>query len=218
MMVTGLKPKEPRLRDWNEHCEHEGGHVNINLETKRTSITRSKLGLVCEFEALSCDTWNQKNLDYEIETFPAPRPIRVRKSLEIKRTSITRLKLIISVTVQSHINAWNQKNLDCEMETCPVIVDCDLGHLLPWNQKNLDCEMETWVRVLLYGSLLALEIKRTSITRLKLRFYTSKPKRITSWNQKNLDYEIETRSIFCQIRCKYTWNQKNLDYEIETAA
>ena len=62
-----------------------------------------------------------------------------------------------------------------------------------------------------------LEIKRTSITRLKpAKIDFGKTFRV-AWNQKNLDYEIET-SIPAEVRTSSlpSWNQKNLDYEIET--
>ena len=42
-------------------------------------------------------TWNQKNLDYEIETGGYYGLCGQRNSLEIKRTSITRLKLRRSI-------------------------------------------------------------------------------------------------------------------------
>ena len=86
-----------------------------------------------------------------------------------------------------------------------------------------------------------LEIKRTSITRLKqickritalsycdlkskeprlrdwnhAKYAFSSPDK-TAWNQKNLDYEIETNIIGDGPHGTRTWNQKNLDYEIET--
>ena len=65
--------------------------------------------------------WNQKNLDYEIET-----------------------KLS---TTGSHIRtfAWNQKNLDYEIETKFVNVTKFFGRFSTWNQKNLDYEIETAV-------------------------------------------------------------------------
>ena len=40
----------------------------------------------------SVPTWNQKNLDYEIETEQTARVVVYRYPLETKRTSITRLK------------------------------------------------------------------------------------------------------------------------------
>ena len=66
-----------------------------------------------------------------------------------------------------------------------------------------------------------LEMKRTSITRLKQTTGRRNAERVVlTWNEKNLDYEIET------LKCldyshggapRVTWNEKNLDYEIETS-
>ena len=64
-----------------------------------------------------------------------------------------------------------------------------------------------------------LEIKRTSITRLKLTGILGIAYCATveeAWNQKNLDYEIETIIIMSNGLLSFSWNQKNLDYEIET--
>ena len=63
----------------------------------------------------------------------------------------------------------------------------------------------------------SLEIKRTSITRLK-QFYekSQNSKKRQAWNQKNLDYEIETVTTAQHYKRVMSWNQKNLDYEIET--
>ena len=60
---------------------------------KRISITRLKLDdeIIEDIERLS--TWNQKNLDYEIETILKNRGAEV-------------------------VQPWNQKNLDYEIETC----------------------------------------------------------------------------------------------------
>ena len=63
-----LKSKEPRLRDWNFRVFYQVLIDFDELEIKRTSITRLKLG---DWQCHWCSsrlTWNQKNLDYEIET------------------------------------------------------------------------------------------------------------------------------------------------------
>ena len=137
-----LKSKEPRLRDWNAVKLPNACRASL-LEIKRTSITRLKRNLWylavqgrhwclkskeprlrdwnrCKSSLVitGSHTWNQKNLDYEIETGgQTPRRLeritrlkskeprlrdwnnRSRRrslptqiSLEIKRTSITRLK------------------------------------------------------------------------------------------------------------------------------
>ena len=49
------------------------------------------------------------------------------------------------------------------------------------NTNQLACELLAW-----------LEIKRTSITRLKRAMIVKYLSTKSTWNQKNLDYEIET--------------------------
>ena len=89
---------------------------------------------------------------------------------------------------------------------------------LTWNQKNLDYEIETSFELQFQGLQASLEIKRTSITRLKHDPGQLESLGLYTWNQKNLDYEIETYNArFCVLnRSNSAWNQKNLDYEIET--
>ena len=215
MRALGLKSKEPRLRDWNLQVDGVSV-VSLSLEIKRTSITRLK------------------QLQLAFQGF-YPR-------LEIKRTSITRLKLDrIRISDQTNLGlkskeprlrdwnerlgrfdgqgccTWNQKNLDYEIET--EHREHRTLRRWPWNQKNLDYEIETINVIHVCVHPLRLEIKRTSITRLKrmLRFYTrdacsvlkSKEPRLRDWN---VDYD-RTAPMHAKGE---TWNQKNLDYEIET--
>ena len=134
-----LKSKEPRLRDWN---------------------MADDMGI--DFWGF---TWNQKNLDYEIETGPALRHLlcwgllkskeprlrdwnfnkvegkRAWDRLEIKRTSITRLKLRKLVIYVFHLFTLKSKE----------------PRLRDW---NIDIQHALLI-------VRCLEIKRTSITRLK---------------------------------------------------
>ena len=162
------------------------------LEMKRTSITRLKRLSIClrSFGGFFW-TWNEKNLDYEIETWT---------------------QVLVSPVDPL---TWNEKNLDYEIETMllfpnrwrweirlkwkePRLRDWNKigwplkGVFLSWNEKNLDYEIET---LSLFGFLMFswrvlkwkeprlrdwnrtnhsqtpsssfLEMKRTSITRLK---------------------------------------------------
>ena len=61
--------------------------------------------------------WNQKNLDYEIETRLRDGETGTPSRLETKRTSITRLKPDCETPDYETILTWNQKNLDYEIET-----------------------------------------------------------------------------------------------------
>ena len=63
-----LKRQVPRLRDWNCRCGTDNSWIVDKLETTSTSITRLKLDgyhYPLQYSAL---TWNDKYLDYEIET------------------------------------------------------------------------------------------------------------------------------------------------------
>ena len=161
---SALKWKEPRLRDWNHHGT-QFVYRAARLEMKRTSITRLKLRGFATFAVVNFP-WNEKNLDYEIETSPYRYSKKLRSSLEMKRTSITRLK----------------------REPYPF----PIPPAWSWNEKNLDYEIETGKRFHRWCLLVSLEMKRTSITRLKLNSPSISARLKVTWNEKNLDYEIET--------------------------
>ena len=65
-------------------------------------------------------TWNQKNLDYEIET----------RHSRVAQASVGRLK-----SKEPRLRDWN-----CIPRWCWLLVG-----FLPWNQKNLDYEIETFI-------------------------------------------------------------------------
>ena len=169
-----LKSKEPRLRDWN-----------------LLPMPPQKCG--------KWQTWNQKNLDYEIET------------------TIT----LITASQKSPIKkSWNQKNLDYEIETTMFVS-------IKTSLSCLEIKRTSITRLKhVFGHcpemvVHNLEIKRTSITRLKHRHdflpsrfketgnLKSKEPRLRDWNS--------GPSVACSI-FQNPWNQKNLDYEIETMA
>ena len=137
--IVDLKRQVPRLRDWN-----------IGMESP---------------DKLVLSTWNDKYLDYEIETIP------------IKNIS------------QGDSATWNDKYLDYEIETNSnclwPIEKCT------WNDKYLDYEIETHFDTQGWRSCLELETTSTSITRLKLSYLTSTPRplnlkrqvpRLRDWN------------------------------------
>ena len=87
-----LKQQVPRLRDWNPlififRCEKI-----CSLETTSTSITRLKRFCGRRY-GWRCGSWNNKYLDYEIETNPFTAANDFERHLETTSTSITRLKL-----------------------------------------------------------------------------------------------------------------------------
>ena len=141
---------------------------------------------------LSLSPWNQKNLDYEIET------------------------LFMLQLCRRERNSWNQKNLDYEIETKTCETDA-ADRRTPWNQKNLDYEIETVIKSKSVKPSPFLKSKEPRLRDWNLRCVVGQCSPGYSWNQKNLDYEIETRSSgIRKPASSTTWNQKNLDYEIET--
>ena len=61
--------------------------------------------------------WNDKYLDYEIETWWVTRTPMQLLRLETTSTSITKLKLLAKGTSGTRFKAWNDKYLDYEIET-----------------------------------------------------------------------------------------------------
>ena len=266
-----LKSKEPRLRDWNVR-------EDMPFEVVREPWNQKNLDYEIETAHVGLDmplifTWNQKNLDYEIETNRAPAGlVQAYQTLKSKEPRLRDWNLKTRLPPRwATLDPWNQKNLDYEIETCWIQSwrsHCEISCLKSkeprlrdwnsrprkfecrrstntWNQKNLDYEIETTIYLCGDAPSDVLEIKRTSITRLK---QVQIPFRLVSyfasWNQKNLDYEIETSGvkvafrdrpyplkskeprlrdwnddecIWCAYRGGHPWNQKNLDYEIETS-
>ena len=194
------------------------------------------------FIILTVPTWNQKNLDYEIETTKYIRHQFLLLFLEIKRTSITRLKLGrggadatsggVLKSKEPRLRDWNLIQYSAEWNSGrgdlkskePRLRDWNsewflmiILLMLTWNQKNLDYEIETDVPTMTPYKGGYLEIKRTSITRLKRAYHQdgrlfwvflkSKEPRLRDWNH-DASQETEPDGV--------SWNQKNLDYEIET--
>ena len=214
--IRNLKPKETRLRDWNRKSVSVA-YSRISLETKRNSITRLKHYILNPFsggftqflkpkETRLRDwnplvenplkrllrSWNQKKLDYEIETV----------NLFSRRIDLSSLK-----PKETRLRDWNMQILMISGKPLPLLKPKET-RLRDWNWTI--CERK-WRRC-------NLETKRNSITRLKplilLRCVRNrlrlKPKetRLRDWNR-----QIEP---LIAVNTEPTWNQKKLDYEIET--
>ena len=187
------------------------------LEIKSISITRLKL----KKPSTACEiwwTWNQKHLDYEIETTSTAR---------LPRSPVFRLK-----SKASRLRDWNfdiglrhtAPSDELEIKSISItrlkhISNTSLCHSpIAWNQKHLDYEIETFDFCFKGFGFVFLEIKSISITRLKRRYFDAPPPlRTTSLKSKasrlrdwNLDTETEQGLYIVP------WNQKHLDYEIET--
>ena len=161
------------------------------LEIKRTSITRLKLVQSAIADAFDWrNSWNQKNLDYEIETPVSALCVLPFLGLEIKRTSITRLKRILvcydgveAVNLKSkepRLRDWNgrcrafsvRRNRNLKSKE-PRLRDWNAHNRrrVPYEVrlKSKEPRLRDWNEVEVEGEsrLMVLEIKRTSITRLK---------------------------------------------------
>ena len=114
-------------------------------------------------------SWNQKFLDYEIETVSKWYLIIILYHflVEIKSFSITRLKPSLREERSLPLlPSWNQKFLDYEIETHQTSI-LRRPDQIGWNQKFLDYEIETGNSYGLGYASSRVEIKSFSITRLK---------------------------------------------------
>ena len=175
---------------------------------KSISITRLKHSA---FVILDCTDfsewpWNEKHLDYEIET-RMPRsqiPHTSFRTLEMKSISITRLKLTKDCFQRPMRQLWTR------------VLKWKASRLRDWNtryEKSFTSSLD----------FRQLEMKSISITRLKQickiwllltklrKDLKWKASRLRDWNEKVFKASPET----CD-NSKRTWNEKHLDYEIET--
>ena len=190
-----LKSKVSRLRDWNLHVFNHLLSLKRHLvEIKSFSITRLKRTLPFPCRDGNKGRWNQKFLDYEIET-----------------------TTLVASDERYSMLGWNQKFLDYEIETSAYLcrtqtyiqLKSKVSRLRDWN-ASATTQTTTPPSV---------EIKSFSITRLKLtspcperlsKFQLkSKVSRLRDWNNARLSASFSSVTG--------SWNQKFLDYEIETA-
>ena len=187
-----LKSKVSRLRDWNTNRSSVPSAV-WRLEIKSISITRLKRRSVC-YHIKIYFSWNQKYLDYEIET------------------------ILRSRTTGRWVLTWNQKYLDYEIETYNSFVYPFNITFLEIKSISIT-RLKSRKHSVGFYILTSLEIKSISITRLKrvathpemwrvAYILKSKVSRLRDWNP----YMCWTRITWSTP----SWNQKYLDYEIET--
>ena len=138
-------------------------------------------------------TWNDKYLDYEIETKKGD--LRLRHLANLKR-QVPRLR------------DWNPTTQDwSEIVSDPT-----------WNDKYLDYEIETFTVLLWRKGDFLLETTSTSITRLKHICHE-----VLGYSYKNLKRQVPRLrdwNYACGLDTGFntgTWNDKYLDYEIETS-
>ena len=117
--------------------------VAVALETIRTSITRLKPGHGGFGDPQRQGAWNDKNLDYEIET-------GVKVVFFSPDFALTWNDKNLDYEIETYVwrngclttRPWNDKNLDYEIET-NVNAYSEGCHRSTWNDKNLDYEIET---------------------------------------------------------------------------
>ena len=132
--ITRLKHEVSRLKTrW----------IRSQVGIKSFSITRLKPISFCDIDTIiSILSWNQKFLDYEIET----------RFMSLLTVAITKLESKVS-----RLRDWNQVHEDAQHQR----------DRLCWNQKFLDYEIETCYGWRQYNILHGVGIKSFSITRLK---------------------------------------------------
>ena len=216
-LIISLKWQASRLRDWNLTASLVNAFRPTTPEMTSISITRLKLPCWIHSRCHCHLSWNDKHLDYEIETKGcASSNAGIIPSPEMTSISITRLKQDIPYEppprpddlkwqasrlrdwnhklreVHFFLRSWNDKHLDYEIET-RLRLDRNARLVLSWNDKHLDYEIETVVRRPQNRAPVDSEMTSISITRLKQRrkrHYQARDSR--TWNEKHLDYEIET--------------------------
>ena len=186
-----LKWKVSRLRDWNRALCDQSVHPQ-KLEMKSISITRLKRKLLCSLEQLkrllemksisitrlkrkvrllnwwSRHTWNEKYLDYEIETEHCLLNTNATEILEMKSISITRLKLWRRSRGCRRGSRGHLKWKVSRLRDWNLILNFIANRrAFPWNEKYLDYEIETARMRPPSSSTSSLEMKSISITRLK---------------------------------------------------
>ena len=135
-----LKRKASRLRDWNEFMEPAIPPL-IKLEKKSISITRLKPADKQTLEPVPRQSWKEKHLDYEIETYHGQHTLVclfdswkekhldyeietwIGNGITISRSNLKRKA--------SRLRDWNfHRHLDCYQ-------------IYAWKEKHLDYEIET---------------------------------------------------------------------------
>ena len=187
----GLKRKDSRLRDWNAN-QRNATKRGKPLEKKRFSITRLKPEN-WNRRTWGLETWKEKILDYEIETWKRGFGGKTPNLLEKKRFSITRLKPRSATLHRSACPPWKEKILDYEIETRRAWYSAYSASDAKLEKKRFSItrlkHFECCCAVVVTSTL---EKKRFSITRLKPDIYAwlkrngfdlkRKDSRLRDWN------------------------------------
>ena len=217
-----LKQQVPRLRDWNTICIlfHDDLKDNLKQQVPRLRDWNKPHPSV---DAFVCFAWNNKYLDYEIETTSTSTAVNSSACLtwnnkyldyEIETRRIT-------IGRNSRAATWNNKYLDYEIET-KVFISTRRDWTNAWNNKYLDYEIETTLEQIRKLRRRKLETTSTSITRLKLdnaiRFRAviidlkQQVPRLRDWNKHgNHRNTCGNRDLKQQVPRLRDWNEEGAD-------
>ena len=185
---------------------------------RNPSLTETSMLKARVVRLLMWDSWNQKFLDYEIETSSPCRRRTLTPYVEIKSFSITRLKPCSGSVVCIFAKpSWNQKFLDYEIETCTHCPNSPLFWLIVEIKSFSITRLKRTQPPRTHHPWPKLKSKVSRLRDWNERFMPLWAIAVFCWNQKFLDYEIETSRINgIAVHGSTRWNQKFLDYEIET--
>ena len=215
-----LKSKETRLRDWNlaNHLHTRLGTSDPWNQKKLDYEIETRRDKPCPEKP--CFSWNQKKLDYEIETSLKSNRYFRTGILETKRNSITRLK--------RNVVNFCAKPRDCLKPKETRLRDWNLSASAvltgALSLKPKETRLRDWNIAFASGATIADQSLKPKETRLRdwnQKVLDGFKKVVASaWNQKKLDYEIETLTLQQNQKhlIRFSWNQKKLDYEIETCS
>ena len=233
-----LKWKASRLRDWNLSAFLQRDTEFDNPEMKSISITRLKRGLNSRLSSPRNSTWNEKHLDYEIETRIPVISASRRSTPEMKSISITRLKLTYALRMPAGYVCPEMKSISITRLKLVSISSASVKIILKWKASRL----RDWNHIRpLWGVVLPLsemksisitrlkpqllpapiessraEMKSISITRLKLQRLRTSTHRFST-EMKSISITRLKRGWGHSLRREPgPWNEKHLDYEIET--
>ena len=116
--------------------------LDAGIEMKSISIMRLKLSFMERIQVLMLLNWNEKHLNYEIETLIRGGLSIPPLPIEMKSISIMRLKQSVKSDLKKkNIFYWNEKHLNYEIETLSALAS--RSALAHWNEKHLNYEIET---------------------------------------------------------------------------
>ena len=140
-----LKSKASRLRDWNDPDKLVARVSRDALKSKASRLRDWNVKIIQRAKNILILSWNQKHLDYEIETetrLVSPHGLRFYQSWNQKHLDYEIELKTAPLLYWFYSAGWNQKHLDYEIETNTKSAGSG-PKKKSWNQKHLDYEIET---------------------------------------------------------------------------